>query len=416
MPPATRLGDLCIDGDTVIPLLDGTKQKIKDLVGQKDFYVYSIDLKTKEIVPGLVEKVWLTGYSECLKITLDNNETLIVTPDHKMIDINGKFVKAKDLKINQSLMPFYRKYQSMGNKTKYEMIKSNKGWIYTHRMVYDFKYGGLLDINNTTHHKDLNPLNNEPKNILACNQLTHFRLHAHLNSTILKEQAILGLHPLQKEDVILNNKKRMIENNPMKDKNTRNKKIETEKNNNGGVHPIVKRNYENNPMKDKKNIDKMVSKRKEHPLGYHYGYTMTEETKYKLKNRKITEDTKQKLSQLAKERANLYKTIEIKKKRVKSRKAKQLGFQNWDELLQHIIKRTQTEEFDFVLKDMNLIGWDQKDRWKNYIEEDYPINHKVIKIEVLHDIRPVYNMTVSDTHTYALDIGIFIKNCTGHSP
>ena len=36
----------------------------------------------------------------------------------------------------------------------------------------------------------------------------------------------------------------MIENNPMKDKNTRNKKIETEKNNNGGVHPIVKRNYE----------------------------------------------------------------------------------------------------------------------------------------------------------------------------
>ena len=104
MPPATRLGDLCIDGDTVIPLLDGTKQKIKDLVGQKDFYVYSIDLKTKEIVPGLVEKVWLTGYSECLKITLDNNETLIVTPDHKMIDINGKFVKAKDLKIGSLLL------------------------------------------------------------------------------------------------------------------------------------------------------------------------------------------------------------------------------------------------------------------------------------------------------------------------
>lgn len=284
MKPIARETDLCIDGDTIIPLLNGDKKKIKDLVGQKDFYVYSIDLKTKEIVPGLVEKVWLTSYSEYLKITLDINEILIVTPNHTMIDINGKFVKAKDLKINQSLMPFYRKYQSKGN-TKYEMIRSNKDWIYTHRMVYDFKYGGLLDINNTVHHKDLNSLNNEPKNILACNQLSHFRLHAHLNSTILKEKAILGLHPLQKEDVILNNKKRMIENNPMKDKNIQKKKIETEKNNNNSVHPIVKRNYENNPMKDKKNIDKMVSKRKEHPLGYHYGYTMTEETKQKLKNR-----------------------------------------------------------------------------------------------------------------------------------
>lgn len=104
MPPVARLNELCIDGDTIIPLLNNEKKKIKDLVGKKNFCVQSIDLKTKEIVSDVVENVSLSCYSECLKITLDNEKTLIVAPNYKMMDVDGEFIEAKLLKVNSILL------------------------------------------------------------------------------------------------------------------------------------------------------------------------------------------------------------------------------------------------------------------------------------------------------------------------
>ena len=53
-----RITDNCIDGETLIPLLNGKDVKIKDLVGTKGEYVYSFDPGTKRICPGRIEKVW----------------------------------------------------------------------------------------------------------------------------------------------------------------------------------------------------------------------------------------------------------------------------------------------------------------------------------------------------------------------
>lgn len=101
----------CLHPDTKVKLLDGTCPTVAEM--QKRFesgeklYVYSVD-KNGDFKPGEVEKVWQTGYaSKLIKVTLDNGEYIITTPDHLYLNRFGEYVQAEDLKINDSLMPLY---------------------------------------------------------------------------------------------------------------------------------------------------------------------------------------------------------------------------------------------------------------------------------------------------------------------
>ena len=101
----------CFTGDTVIPLLDGTNRTIADLSDNfKDpFWVYSFDVEANRIVPGLCNRAWKKGVvSQTVKITLDNNESFECTPDHLVLLKNGEYLRADNLKVNDSITPLYR--------------------------------------------------------------------------------------------------------------------------------------------------------------------------------------------------------------------------------------------------------------------------------------------------------------------
>lgn len=100
----------CITGDTLIAVADGRNAvSIKQLAEEgKDVPVYSTNLSTGNIEIKIGRNPRLTKTdAEIWKLTLDDGSILRATPDHKILTNDLRYVELKDLKVNDSLYPFY---------------------------------------------------------------------------------------------------------------------------------------------------------------------------------------------------------------------------------------------------------------------------------------------------------------------
>lgn len=188
----------CLHPSTQIKLLDGTVCTVEEMEkrfssGEK-LYVYSTD-ENGDFKPGEVEKVWVTGVkNDFVKVTLDNGEEIITTPEHPYMLRDGKYLFAKDLVEGQSLMPMYFR-----DKEGYEQVKLNttNRYVAVYKRVAKEYYSDLIeetskratDSDNMTykvaiHHKDFNKCNNSPENL----QIMTAREHWDYHSSLLKEK------------------------------------------------------------------------------------------------------------------------------------------------------------------------------------------------------------------------------------
>lgn len=99
----------CFVGDTKVRLVDGRSLTMKELVDEyeqgKTNWVYSFNETTQRIEPKPILKAWMTiKNAPLIKITLDNDEEIICTPNHKFMLRDGTYCEAKDLKENTLLM------------------------------------------------------------------------------------------------------------------------------------------------------------------------------------------------------------------------------------------------------------------------------------------------------------------------
>ena len=181
----------CLGLDTKIDLLDGRSLPLKEIIKEyeknKELWSYSINPKSGEIVPGKITWAGVTRKNtNVLKLTLDNGETFICTPDHKFPLKCGHEKEAQNLKEGDSLWSLSKKTKKLksGN-ADYEMIYDhNKNeWVYTHQMVDNYLRGGLLK-EHVRHHIDFNRFNNNPNNLLRMKARDHFKLH--YNHKIIK--------------------------------------------------------------------------------------------------------------------------------------------------------------------------------------------------------------------------------------
>ena len=126
----------CLHPSTEIKLLDGrvvdmpTMKKLFD--SGETLYVYSTD-ENGDFKPGLVEKVWITKQTkDFIKVTLDNGEEILTTPDHLYMLRDGSYQMAENLIVGQSLMPMY-----FSDKNGYETVKFNSTGKYhsTYKVV-----------------------------------------------------------------------------------------------------------------------------------------------------------------------------------------------------------------------------------------------------------------------------------------
>lgn len=141
-------GPGCVSGETLIETAFRNKSKhlkgipIKDLVGKKDFLVYSYNIKTNKMVLGEVKKVWKVGRKKIWKVTytwkfcegqkvITKQNSIEVTSNHpflikkgiphdpfKGVDCNQTYLSLdQGLTIGHSLQPFHRtfwKYSFIG--------------------------------------------------------------------------------------------------------------------------------------------------------------------------------------------------------------------------------------------------------------------------------------------------------------
>ena len=205
--------DACLDMNTKVPLLDGrtlTLTQITDEFNQgKKLWTYSCDPNTGKFAPGLISWSGVTRKDEkVMKITLDNDKTIVCTLDHKFPVWNRGKVEAKDLQIGDSMIPFYTRKKEICSKNKnltYQQIYENesKNWKYVHRMVSKWKDANNLDNQwtfnekflssdkKTIHHKNFNRYDNTPENLVRMNNADHFYYHGNnANFSILDKNEL----------------------------------------------------------------------------------------------------------------------------------------------------------------------------------------------------------------------------------
>lgn len=100
----------CFVGGTKVRLVDGRSLTMRELVDEysqgKENWVYSFNEATQRIEPKRIRKAWLTRHgAELVKVTLDNGEELLCTPDHRFMMRDGTYVEAQYLQPMDSLMP-----------------------------------------------------------------------------------------------------------------------------------------------------------------------------------------------------------------------------------------------------------------------------------------------------------------------
>lgn len=193
----------CFTGDTLIAVADGRNSvAIKDLAASgDDVPVYCLNPENGE-----VEIQWARNprktrsKARLVEVRLSDGTSLRVTPDHKFILRNGDIMRAEDLKKNDSLPAFNKRLAEIkkgGNKyyqVHTDVINSNVKH-FEHRLIAKFdnpeewdkiydeaKSSGWIKGGLVVHHKDYNPLNNDPHNLAIMTHKDHVRLHGSVDN------------------------------------------------------------------------------------------------------------------------------------------------------------------------------------------------------------------------------------------
>ncbi len=102
----------CFSGDTKVALADGRNLSFTELVEEhaagKENFCYTIGNDGNVHVARIVEPRMTRSRTGVIKVTLDNGESIICTPDHLFMTRNGCYKMAKALLEGESLMPLYK--------------------------------------------------------------------------------------------------------------------------------------------------------------------------------------------------------------------------------------------------------------------------------------------------------------------
>lgn len=385
----------CFVGETEVSLINGQNVKMNNLEINKEYWLYGCEengnikpVKAKFL--GETKKV-----NKLIEITLDNGKKERCTLDHLWMLRNGKYNKAKELNIGDSLMPLYKRLDHRG----YEELKSNKDkkWYKTHQLSGKLKYGDDIyksKIQKVLHHVDFNKLNNNPDNLLLMEKDEHVIFHANLMINNWNDPKWIK----KMKKVSSKNMKEIVE------KNLKNKKYRK------FLSDLMKERWENGEF------------------DYQIGSELTDEIKNKIcesiknkwsdiewsnKMRKILsdkgkkqwedEDYKKRMIEISK---NNWKNEELRKKmfHFDSNFNKEL----WkDENHRKKVSNAVSERNKLYAK-YKKSDFFTKMKYKEW-KETY--NHKIVNIEIVEvDNEPVYDFYSPETNNFALASGVFVHN------
>ena len=176
----------CITGDTLIAVADGRiSVPIKQLVKEnKNVPVYCYD--NEKITISMARNFRKTRKKvPVLKIILDDNSSFKATIDHSLMLRERDYTEVRDLKNEESVMPFNKVIR----KGYFYIYLNNGKRIREHEMIFEHFNGGIDNFNINSpniHHIDENKLNNNINNLKLISGGEHARLHSIKNKRYLK--------------------------------------------------------------------------------------------------------------------------------------------------------------------------------------------------------------------------------------
>ena len=167
----------CFAGNQKVILADGRRLSFAEIVAEqaegKEHFCYTINQSGNVAIERIINPRITKKNASVIKIILDNNETIICTPDHLFMLRDGSYKPAALLTGNDSLMPLSQKSSQKTENSQeldgYEMVWSpqKESWIYTHLLAdfYNLKAGVYQSANgDSCYHvgfKKLNSTNTE---------------------------------------------------------------------------------------------------------------------------------------------------------------------------------------------------------------------------------------------------------------
>ncbi|ABG52986.1 DNA gyrase subunit B [Trichodesmium erythraeum IMS101] len=143
----------CFAGNQKVILADGRRLSFAEIVAEqaegKEHFCYTINQSGNVAIERIINARITKKNASVIKIILDNNETIICTPDHLFMLRDGSYKPAALLTGNDSLMPLSQKSSQKTENSQeldgYEMVWSpqKESWIYTHLLpdFYNLKAG-----------------------------------------------------------------------------------------------------------------------------------------------------------------------------------------------------------------------------------------------------------------------------------
>lgn len=170
----------CFSGDTRVALVDGSAPTFEEMAARHQegelFWGYGVGIHGK-IQVVLLDAPRYIGSDGLVEITLDDGSCIKCTPDHLILTREGEMKAAGDLRPGFSLMPLYR-----GNTRGYpHVLQPLTGHLYpTHRLAdeWNLQHGIYQEtLGGHRHHVDHNKQNNRPTNILRVPAVDHISYH-----------------------------------------------------------------------------------------------------------------------------------------------------------------------------------------------------------------------------------------------
>lgn len=197
LPTAVGVDIGCFTGDTLVPLLDGKDQPLRELAEfEGAFWVWAVT-PSHRITAARATAKKTRANAPLVRVMLDNGKAITCTPDHQFMLRDGSWVEAAQLVPGTSLMPLYKETDRDG----YVMICQpySGRWQRAHWAVV--RTGALGKIPRrknqrvVIHHKDFDQSNNLPENLEFMGDRDHSRFHrlivernTHWNSEDFKQR------------------------------------------------------------------------------------------------------------------------------------------------------------------------------------------------------------------------------------
>ncbi|MFA4845891.1 MAG: DNA topoisomerase (ATP-hydrolyzing) subunit B [Patescibacteria group bacterium] len=193
----------CFSIDTRVALTDGRTPTFGELDQEykegKPNYCYTIK-KDGCVGVAPIQNVRKTKSSaEVVKVTLDDGNEIVCTPDHRFLLRDGSYCEAARLQEKDSLMPLRRQLSRKGKRITiegYEMVYDPKDlrWIFTHMLAdeYNLSQDVYPELEGAhRHHIDGNKRNNNPDNIIRLTKEAHLEHHRQLADQNLRRPDVL---------------------------------------------------------------------------------------------------------------------------------------------------------------------------------------------------------------------------------